>query len=48
MQEYRAYIMGPDGHVHKRVDLRCSDERRLCEPSNLLTATTSSYGNWID
>ena len=26
MQEYRAYIMGPDGHVHKRVDLRCSDE----------------------
>ena len=26
MQEYRAYIMGPDGLVHKRVDLRCSDE----------------------
>ena len=26
MQEYRAYIMGPDGHVQSRVDLRCKDE----------------------
>ena len=26
MQEYRAYIMGPDGHVQNRVDLRCNDE----------------------
>jgi hypothetical protein len=26
MQEYRAYIMGPDGHVQKRVDLRSNDE----------------------
>jgi hypothetical protein len=26
MQEYRAYIMGPDGHVQYRVDLRCNDE----------------------
>ena len=25
MQEYRAYIVGPDGHVQKRVDLRCND-----------------------
>ena len=25
MQEYRAYIIGPDGHVQKRVDLRCND-----------------------
>jgi hypothetical protein len=26
MQEYRAFIMGPDGHVQHRVDLRCNDE----------------------
>jgi hypothetical protein len=26
MQEYRAFIMGADGHVRSRVDLRCSDE----------------------
>ena len=26
MQEYRAYIMGLDGHVQNRVDLRCNDE----------------------
>ena len=23
MQDYRAYIMGPDGHVQNRVDLQC-------------------------
>ena len=22
---HRAYIMGPDGHVQSRVDLRCAD-----------------------
>ena len=26
MQGYRAYIMGPDGHVQNRVDLRCHDD----------------------
>jgi hypothetical protein len=26
MQEYRAYVMGPDGHVQSRVDIRCDDE----------------------
>ena len=26
MQDYRAYIMGPDGHVQSRVDIRCDDE----------------------
>ena len=31
MQEYRAYIMGPDGHVQKRVDLRCNDEDEAIE-----------------
>jgi hypothetical protein len=26
MPEYQAYIMGPDGHVHYRIDLVCKDE----------------------
>jgi hypothetical protein len=26
MQDYRAYILGPDGHVQSRVDIRCDDE----------------------
>ena len=26
MQEYRAYIIGSDGHVRHRVDLHCIDE----------------------
>ena len=26
MQEYRAYLMGPNGHVQSRVDIRCDDE----------------------
>ena len=24
--DYRAYIMGPDGHVQNRVELRCDDD----------------------
>jgi hypothetical protein len=26
MQEYRAYIVGPDGHVESRFNLHCSNE----------------------
>jgi len=26
MQDYRAYIIGPDGHVQSRVDLQCTDD----------------------
>ena len=26
MPDYRAYIMGPDGHVQNRVALRCDDD----------------------
>ena len=32
MQDYRAYILGSDGHIQSCVELRCSDEaeaRRL-------------------
>ena len=24
--DYRAYIMGPDGHVQNRLDVQCNDE----------------------
>jgi hypothetical protein len=27
MEEYRAYVIGPDGHIFNRVDIRCSDEK---------------------
>jgi hypothetical protein len=26
MQEYRAYIVDPSGHVLERIDMMCSDE----------------------
>jgi hypothetical protein len=26
MQEYRAYLLGPDGHIQSRVDLLCKNE----------------------
>ena len=26
MTEYRAYFLGPDGHIHRRVDLICDNE----------------------
>ena len=26
MQEYRAYILGPNGHIQNRVDLVCEEE----------------------
>ena len=26
MQDYRAYVMGADGHVQNRVDLQCDDD----------------------
>jgi hypothetical protein len=24
--EYRAYIVGPDGHIQRRIDLFCADD----------------------
>jgi hypothetical protein len=27
MEEYRAFVIGPDGQVINRVDIRCSDEK---------------------
>jgi len=26
MEEYRAYVMGPDGHIESRIDIVCRDE----------------------
>ena len=26
MQEYRAYVIGPDGHIQQRIDLLCADD----------------------
>ncbi|MCK1653842.1 hypothetical protein IVA88_20700 [Bradyrhizobium sp. 149] len=26
MQEYRAYVMGQDGHIESRIDIVCRDE----------------------
>ena len=31
MQEYSAYIIGPDGHIQQRIDLRCADENAAKE-----------------
>ena len=34
LDEYRAYVIGPDGHIIKRIDIRCSDKqeaRRLAK-----------------
>ena len=36
MQEYRAYIMEPDGHIKGRVDLLCSDEEAAKERAKQL------------
>ena len=40
MEEYRAYIIGLDGHIINRIDIRCSDQneaRRLAKaPSDRL------------
>jgi hypothetical protein len=27
MEEYRAYVIGFDGHIINRVDIRCPDEK---------------------
>ena len=27
MAEYRAYILGADGHIEKRIDLDCGNEQ---------------------
>ncbi len=36
MQDYRAYIIGPDGHIKRRVDLICKDESAAQEQAKQL------------
>jgi hypothetical protein len=36
MQEYRAYVIGPDGHIRRRVDLLCVDDDAAKERANAL------------
>jgi hypothetical protein len=46
MEEYRAYVIGQDGHITNRVDIRCSDEkeaRRLAK----VVANSHSVEHWL-
>jgi hypothetical protein len=36
MQEYRACLIGPDGHVTHRIDLICADENAAKERAKQL------------
>ena len=36
MQEYRAYLIGPDGHFVKRVELVCADDEAAKEQAKSL------------
>ena len=36
MQEYSAYIIGPDGHIRNRVDLVCDNEAHAKERAKAL------------
>ena len=36
MQEYRAYIMGPEGDVQVRIDIRCDGEAEAIRLAKLL------------
>jgi hypothetical protein len=34
--EYRAYIVGPDGHIQRRIDLLCADDDAAKERAKAL------------
>jgi hypothetical protein len=36
MQEYRAYLIGPDGHIFQRTDLVCADDETAKESAERL------------
>ncbi len=38
MQDYRAYVIGPDGHIMNRVDLWCQDDEAAKERAKQLVA----------
>jgi hypothetical protein len=36
MPEYRAYLIGKDGHIQHRIDLICADDDAAKERANML------------
>jgi hypothetical protein len=38
MEDYRAYVIGPDGHVRDRVDFWCRDDDAAKERAKQLVA----------
>jgi hypothetical protein len=36
MKEYRAYVIGPNGHIARRIDLYCADEETAKERAKQL------------
>ena len=36
MNEYRAYLLGPDGHIQQRIDLFCADDDAAKEQARQL------------
>jgi hypothetical protein len=39
MLEYRAYLIGRDGHILRRVDILCDDDEAAKERAQLLVDT---------
>ena len=36
MKEYRAYLIGPDGHIQQRIDILCADDNAARERAKQL------------
>ena len=36
MPEYRAYLIGPDGHIVRRIELVCADDEAAKEQAKAL------------
>jgi len=36
MEEYKAYLLGPDGHIERRIDLICENEKAARERAQKL------------
>ena len=43
MQEYRAYVIGPDGHIIQRFDMVCTDVEVFLTEVALLLALERRY-----
>ena len=47
MSEYRAYLVGSDGHIQLRVELHCADEQTARERAKQL-ASDQDVELWED